>query len=159
MIPPYNWRPFSDYILVEDNEGNPISNPICRIIRRSPIKAMAKDAICIRMMSNEKVANSERAARKFPPANFASPCFRLPFLNELRFNALASKRSSPKWTSSNRRVEEMPTLSLPSMSVFQSAKSLQSELLKARISQVAKEMEKLVEKVCSSFWSSKILYI
>lgn len=69
-----NCYPNDDYIVVEDKDGNPLSNPICRIIRRSPIKAMAKDAICLRMKSNEKVQRAGFKALFSEVNEFQSAC-------------------------------------------------------------------------------------
>ncbi|CAG5110821.1 Oidioi.mRNA.OKI2018_I69.chr2.g5179.t1.cds [Oikopleura dioica] len=69
-----NCYPNDDYIIVEDLAGKPISNPICRIIRRSPIKAMAEEAICIRMMSNEKVQRAGFKALFSEVNEFQSAC-------------------------------------------------------------------------------------
>ena len=50
-----NCYPGKDYILIENWDGSPISSPVCTIIRRNPIKAMAQNAICIKFVSNNKV--------------------------------------------------------------------------------------------------------
>ena len=63
-----NCYPAKDYILIENWDGSPISSPVCTIIRRNPIKAMSKNAICIKFVTNNKVRSITSPANgRYPP--------------------------------------------------------------------------------------------
>lgn len=43
-----NCYPGKDYLIIENLDGSPISSPICTIIRKNPIRAMAQNALCVK---------------------------------------------------------------------------------------------------------------
>ena len=44
-----NCYPNKDYLIIENVDGTPISAPICTLIRRNPIRAMAQNALCVKL--------------------------------------------------------------------------------------------------------------
>ena len=44
-----NCYPGKDYMIIENVDGTPISSPICTLIRRNPIRAMAQNALCVKL--------------------------------------------------------------------------------------------------------------
>jgi hypothetical protein len=69
-----NCYPTKDYIQIEKHDGTPISAPVCSIIRKTPIRAMAENALCIRFLSNNRVHRQGFEASFVEVDEFESAC-------------------------------------------------------------------------------------
>lgn len=69
-----NCYPGKDYMIIENVDGTPISSPICTLIRRNPIRAMAQNALCVKFVTNNKVERSGWKATFKEISEFQSAC-------------------------------------------------------------------------------------
>lgn len=69
-----NCYPNKDYLIIENVDGTPISSPICTLIRRNPIRAMAQNALCVKFVTNNKVERSGWKATFKEISEFQSAC-------------------------------------------------------------------------------------